>query len=416
MPEAKRPGPADPPHAASDEVDHLRGELKEQRATLDLVERDRDLLAEEVQFEHALYAAVVRQMPAGLVVVDALTGQFILRNDRAAHLWGRDPSGPPVLRFDELRGRRADGTVVAADEWPLARTIRTGESIDAEEISITRLDGGEAVLEISSTPVRDAAGRITAGVALLLDVTRRKEAEERLQRSESRLRAALHDHDVQLRESRHQIGNSLQIVSSLVGLEARRAADDAPRLLLHETESRILAMARLHEQIHKSHDLTRFDLDVYVRQVVERSRELYASVADHVVVVVEVAPVRLGLKSIVNCGLVVNELVSNSFRHAFPDGRAGRVSIVLREEGADMAELDIVDDGVGLPEAVTPAAARTLGLALADQLARQLGGSLSVERSAPSGTTARLRFPVGDASAEDRSSGPPSPPRRSRAE
>ena len=403
VPETKRPEPGDPSPSASDEIGHLRDELARQRKTLDLLERDRDLLTEEVELEDELYAAVVRQMPAGLVVVDALTGQFILRNDQAVRLWGHDPSGPGVQRFDELHGRRADGTRVTADEWPLARTIRTGESIDGEEVWITRVDGSEALLEISATPVRDAAGRITAGVALLLDVTLRKLAEERLERIETELRAAVTERDMLVREMRHQIGNNLQVVSSLLGFQARSVRNDETRLLLRESQSRILAMARAHDQIHHAPDVIRIDLDRYVRQVVDGVCELYQSHADRTVVVVEVAPVRLGFDAVVKCGLVVNELASNALKHAFPDGRAGRVSIVLREAAPGMVELEVADDGVGLPEAVDPATVQTVGLPLAGHLASELGGSLSVERSMPSGTTARVRFPVGDASVEDAS-------------
>ena len=402
MPAKTRAGSTGP-RPTSEELDSLRDEVEQQRATLEILERDRDLLEEEVQLEEKLYAAVVRQMPAGLVVVDALTGQFILRNDQAALLWGRDIGGPPVEGFDELRGRRPDGTVLASDEWPLARTIRTGESIEAEEVWITRVDGNEALLEISSTPVRDAAGRITAGVAIFLDATRRKRAEESVRRGEKWLRAALSEREALLRETRHRTGNTLQIVSSLVGLQASKAADDATRLLLRETEGRILVMARLHQQIQTSPDAHPFDLTRCVRLVVDQSRELYASVAGQTEVVLDVAAVQLGMDAIVRSGLVVSELVSNAFKHAFPGGRPGRVAVAVRETGAGMVEIEVTDDGVGVPAAFAVDAAPTLGLPLAEQLARQLGGSLCVERATPAGTAVRVCFPAGGASGEDAS-------------
>ena len=105
MPQPKGYGSAQAPDAAPDELDSLRDELERQRAKLEQAERDRALLTDEMQLEHALLDAVVRQMPAGLAVADALTGLFVLRNEQASLIWGRDPSGPLLERFEELRGR-----------------------------------------------------------------------------------------------------------------------------------------------------------------------------------------------------------------------------------------------------------------------------------------------------------------------
>ncbi len=387
MPQPKGYRSAQAPDAAPDELDRLRGELERQRANLEQAEHDRALLTDEVQLEHALLDAVVRQMPAGLAVVDAVTGLFILRNEQASRIWGRDPSGPPLERFEELRGRRADGTALAPDEWPLARTIRQGETVDGEEIWFTRLDGSEGVMEVSATPVRDADGRITAGVALLLDVTDRKRTGDRLQ-------SALAEREVLLREARHQVGNNLQVVSSLLGLQARATRDDESRKLVLESQSRIQAMAQAHEQISQAPDLTHVDLKLYVDQLVDGLRKLYVRQENPPVIAVEVEPLGLGLQTVINCGLVVNELVSNALKYAFTDGRAGRVSIEIREVVPGEVDLVVGDDGVGLPEAISPPTASTLGLPLANHLARQLGGSLDVERFPGGRSTFRVRFPI----------------------
>ncbi|MDP7340269.1 MAG: histidine kinase dimerization/phosphoacceptor domain -containing protein, partial [Vicinamibacterales bacterium] len=268
MPQPKGYGSAQAPDAAPDELDSLRDELERQRAKLEQAERDRALLTDEMQLEHALLDAVVRQMPAGLAVADALTGLFVLRNEQASLIWGRDPSGPLLERFEELRGRRADGTPLASDEWPLARSIHEGETVAGEEIWFTRFDGSEGVMEVSATPVRDATGRVTAGVALLLDVTDRKRTEERLQSAQA-------EREVLLREARHQVGNNLQVVTSLLGLQARATRDDESRKLVLESLSRIQAMAQAHEQISQAPDLAHIDLNLYIGQIVEGLRELY---------------------------------------------------------------------------------------------------------------------------------------------
>ncbi len=391
MPQPKGYGSAQAPDAAPDELDSLRDELERQRAKLEQAERDRALLTDEMQLEHALLDAVVRQMPAGLAVADALTGLFVLRNEQASLIWGRDPSGPLLERFEELRGRRADGTPLASDEWPLARSIHEGETVAGEEIWFTRLDGSEGVMEVSATPVRDATGRVTAGVALLLDVTDRKRTEERLQ-------SARAEREVLLREARHQVGNNLQVVTSLLGLQARATRDDESRKLVLESLSRIQAMAQAHEQISQAPDLAHIDLNLYIGQIVEGLRELYVRQENPPVIAVDVEPLSLGLNTVINCGLVVNELVSNALKYAFVDGRAGRVTIEMREAVPGEVELVVGDDGVGLPEAISPPTASTLGLPLANHLARQLGGSLRVDRSPGGGSTFRVRFPIQAAS------------------
>jgi len=398
VPQAKRPAAASGSEATPEQLGRLRGELERQRENLERAEHDRDMLSDEVALEHALLDAVVRQMPAGLAVVDAVTGQFVLRNDQASLIWGRDPSGPPLERFEELRGRRADGAPVAPDEWPLARAIQKGEVVDGEEILFTRLDDTEGIMEVSATPVRDAAGHITAGVALLQDVTERRQTEERLRQSEARLRSALEERELLLREARHEVRNNLQVITSLLGLQAR---NDEARKLLQASQSRIQAMAQAHEQIGDAPDLTRLDLDRYVRRIVDGLSELYSRPGDTLVVTVEVEPVQIGLDATVKCGLVVNELVSNALRHAFADGRAGRVTVALRGAAEGDIELVVSDDGVGLPEAVSPATASTLGLPLADHLVRQLGGTLQVESSPGAGATFRVRFSAQTASPTD---------------
>ena len=287
---------------------------------------------------------------------------------------------------------------MAPDEWPLARAIQKGEVVDGEEILFTRLDDTEGIMEVSATPVRDAAGHITAGVALLQDVTERRQTEERLRQSEARLRSALEERELLLREARHEVRNNLQVITSLLGLQAR---NDEARKLLQASQSRIQAMAQAHEQIGDAPDLTRLDLDRYVRRIVDGLSELYSRPGDTLVVTVEVEPVQIGLDATVKCGLVVNELVSNALRHAFADGRAGRVTVALRGAAEGDIELVVSDDGVGLPEAVSPATASTLGLPLADHLVRQLGGTLQVESSPGAGATFRVRFSAQTASPTD---------------
>ena len=153
-------------------------------------------------------------------------------------------------------------------------------------------------------------------------------------------------------------------------------------------------MSLLHEMLYKSANLARIDFASYIRDLCGQLLISYGSGASMVQVENRVSPIGLPLEQSVPCGLIVNELVSNAFKHGFPDGRSGRITVELFHNDDGALVLSVRDDGVGLPVDLDPSNNATLGLQLVSRLAAQLGGRLKVDRPGPGGTAIGVVFPV----------------------
>jgi two-component sensor histidine kinase len=209
---------------------------------------------------------------------------------------------------------------------------------------------------------------------ILRDVTARKVADQKI-------RDSLKEKEVLLKEIHHRVKNNLQIIHSLLNMQSRRSKD--PRILdaLRESQNRVRTMALIHERLYRSTDLSEIDFKEYISRLVG---ELYLSFgvnADQLRLELELQPVRLGIDIAIPCGLIVNELVSNSLKHGFPGGRRGRLklSLVAVEDGT--VRLAIGDDGAGLPADLDFRKTETLGLQLVCTLVDQLGGTIGLDRA-----------------------------------
>jgi PAS domain S-box-containing protein len=217
-------------------------------------------------------------------------------------------------------------------------------------------------------------GEPQAVQVILRDVTARKVADQKI-------RDSLKEKEVLLKEIHHRVKNNLQIIHSLLNMQSRRSKD--PRILdaLRESQNRVRTMALIHERLYRSTDLSEIDFKEYISRLVG---ELYLSFgvnADQLRLELELQPVRLGIDIAIPCGLIVNELVSNSLKHGFPGGRRGRLklSLVAVEDGT--VRLAIGDDGAGLPADLDFRKTETLGLQLVCTLVDQLGGTIGLDRA-----------------------------------
>jgi two-component sensor histidine kinase len=201
------------------------------------------------------------------------------------------------------------------------------------------------------------------------------------------IQAALHEKEILLREVHHRVKNNLQIISSLLNLQAARQPAEI-RILFAEANARIRSIALVHEQLHLAQDLGALDVARYLDAVAAGLLQTYGSPRTHVEV--KASPRTLSMDSAIPCGLIVNELVSNALRHAFPGDRPGKIEIRLTADNGGL-ELEVQDDGVGISPLVDVTHPGTMGLELVNALAHQLGGTFDVRRG--TGTVARVRFP-----------------------
>ncbi|PKN08721.1 MAG: hypothetical protein CVU73_05595 [Deltaproteobacteria bacterium HGW-Deltaproteobacteria-8] len=219
-----------------------------------------------------------------------------------------------------------------------------------------------------------------------MDITQRKLAEEEVRRS-------LHEKEILLKEIHHRVKNNLQIISSLLFLQAEYVIDPQDRSMFEESQKRISAMALVHEELYDSRDLSSVDMGDYVSRLVER---VVASSDTSVRMEFDVEDMRLPVTQSIPCGLVLNEMIMNAVKHAFKSGREGRLRVSLLRRGGQ-AELAVEDNGPGLPTDFNLESSATLGLTLITSLARQLGGSVLAEDLAQgleTGARFTLLFPA----------------------
>jgi two-component sensor histidine kinase len=208
-------------------------------------------------------------------------------------------------------------------------------------------------------------------------------------RAEEQILAALQEKEVLLQEIHHRVKNNLQVVSSLLNLQSRYIEDEKTLQMFRESQSRVKSMALIHERLYRSKDLAQIDFGEYVQTLTRDLFRSYQAQAGSVALKVDVQDVFLGVDTAIPCGLIINELVSNALKYAFPDDRDGQLCVELASDDGQYV-LAVRDNGVGLPDGLDIQSTETLGLRLVTTLVRQLRGT--VELRSDGGTEFEIRF------------------------
>ena len=228
---------------------------------------------------------------------------------------------------------------------------------------------------------RDENEEVAGIVGAFLDITERKHAEDQI-------KASLAEKDVLLKEIHHRVKNNLQIISSLLSLQSENIGSGDQEKTFRDSQNRIRSMALIHEKLYQSKDISRVDFAEYVRSLTAYLSRSYV-IGPGVTIVIDIEGVSLGIDMAIPCGLIINELVSNSLKYAFRDRQTGEVRIGLRRSGT-VFTLTIADNGPGLPPGVDFRDTPSLGLQLVNTLVEQLEGDIELDQS--HGTTYRITF------------------------
>lgn len=220
---------------------------------------------------------------------------------------------------------------------------------------------------------------------LLMDIAKRERAEEDL-------KAALQEKEVLLKEIHHRVKNNLQVISSLLSLQSEYAKDVQTLTMFKECQLRVRSMALIHDQLYHAKDLARVDFAEYAQNLTAYLLRSFGVYSDRIDLKITIGHVLLDVETAIPCGLILNELVSNCLKHAFPADQAGEIHIRLQATPEGQFTLMVRDNGVGFPPALDFRETESLGLQLVNTLASQLGGTLELERNG--GTTFSLTFPA----------------------
>jgi two-component system, chemotaxis family, CheB/CheR fusion protein len=239
---------------------------------------------------------------------------------------------------------------------------------------------GEKTLLLNARRIRRDEQETDTILLGIEDITQHRQTE--------RIAAALREKEVLLREVYHRVKNNLQIISSLLGLQADTIADEAVRALFGESQRRIQAMSLVHQRLYGSENLTSIDTRTYLQSLIGDLARMYDP-EGHIAFDIQ-AESNMNIDTAIPCGLMLTELVSNAFKYAFPEAQSGQIRVTLRPEAENRWLLVVEDNGIGLPSDIDITDTNSLGLTLVHDLASQLEGSVQVDRS--QGTMFTIHF------------------------
>ena len=265
--------------------------------------------------------------------------------------------------------------------------LSVGNPMDNKIHSIRYYDKGKLVGQLAlANSDRDYTDRDLAFIERLTDIyaiaINRYLAEEKIKQS-------LKEKEVLLREIHHRVKNNMQIISSLLSLQSNSMPKKKYSGIFKESQNRIISMALIHEKLYHSRDIEKIDFKEYIDDLVRslfQSYEVYGNIELRI----DVKDVFLGIDFAIPCGLILNELVTNSIKYGFPDGRKGLISIIIKSNETGYVELEVNDNGVGIPEDFDISKTKSLGLHLVTILSEQLNGEISFDRN--NGTKFMIKF------------------------
>ncbi len=318
---------------------------------------ERKLAEQSLQKQHAAIEAAID----GVAILDQ-TGRFTYLNATLAAMFGRTLGEMEALTWKDLiqpsETARFENEIFlqlqATGKWRgTLAARRANNSMFTAESSLTRIDGG--------------------GLAWVCrDITDRIESEQFILNS-------LREKEVLLKEIHHRVKNNMQIVSSLLSLQLDSLQDEKSRSLFMEAQGRISSMALVHEKLYQSNDLARINFTEYLQELTDNLTGALGARTRGIALRLEIAQVQLGIDTAIPCGLIINELASNAYKHGFPQGGPGEVTLTFERLEDNRLRLVVADNGRGIPAGFDFSRSKTLGMQLVHTLVRQLRGTIEIQ-------------------------------------
>ena len=336
--------------------------------------------------EHQRRLALVVKDSNDAIMVQDLEGNIISWNIGAERMygWNEDEAFKMNIRDiipEEKRKEALD--IVKKAEAAAAAEEEEEEEIPSFETQRVTKDGRILDVWMTVTKLVDDAGKITSVATTERDITKRKRAEEQIKTS-------LKEKEVLLNEVHHRVKNNLQIISSLLDMSSMQTRNQEAIELFRDSRNRVDSMALIHSQLYKSERLNQIDMEKHIQELSKRLLQIY-EMEKTITLDIKSADISLPITRAVPCALVLNELISNTLKHAYRAGQKGKIDISIQRSDGDTFSIKVKDDGIGIPEEIDIDKTNSLGLSLVRNLVfRQLSGKLYIRRNG--GTEVVIEF------------------------
>ena len=312
------------------------------------------------------YQALFNQAYVGIARI-SLEGNFIQANERLCNMLGY--SNEEIIKktvFDVTHSEDVDKSYHFLDEVKEGKREKYGFS----KRYISK-EGKKIDCNITVSIVRNKENKPDYFVTVFEDVTERN-------KSETELRESLLEKEILLKEVHHRVKNNLQVISSILNLQSAYIKDESVVNIFRESQNRIKSMSFIHESLYQTSTLSNINFSEYIRNLSNNLLHSYQVFDDLVNLEIKTDNISLNLDQAIPCGLILNELISNTLKHAFPYKKKGKVTVSIKQNKQKVT-LQINDNGIGLDKKFSIEKVETLGLQLVDSLVKQLNGTIKIE-------------------------------------
>ncbi|TGN13207.1 PAS domain S-box protein [Leptospira ilyithenensis] len=332
-------------------------------------------MQEELRGSEERFAAIFKASPMGMAVTRYTDGVYVSVNKAFCQLF--------EYRRDEIIGKSTKQTQhwwISEERDRLLEILRDTGRIEGEEMKIRKKSGDVADILVFVEQI------VISGEKYLLsinhDITAKKHVEAELQKS-------LDEKEILLKELQHRVKNSLNVVSNLLGFELNHIKDEDTKRIFLNAQSRIHSMSKIYERLYRSSAIDRLDLHLYIKDLIDSFSEMYAINSKKIQFSVKLEKIQLDLKRALPVGLILNELITNALKYAYPNDHKGEIRVHLNQV-SDHVNLVVSDDGCGLSKTTNPSEANTLGFMLVKNLTEQIDGVVSTISNPNEGLTVIL--------------------------
>ncbi|RFT15697.1 MAG: diguanylate cyclase/phosphodiesterase (GGDEF & EAL domains) with PAS/PAC sensor(s) [Candidatus Saccharicenans subterraneus] len=341
-------------------------------------EISRERISERIKQESDNYYKALLEATPDMVVITDTDGYITYASESTARFLGYNMA-------EELLGKNNQELFAPED---LEKIQQAGSFIGEYGFlgpiiaSVVKKSGEKRTVEINSSQVR-ISGQLVAYIGIMRDITERLNLE-------NELRQILIEKEILIREVHHRVKNNLQLIHSLLRLQAQYHSSSEVRIALKDTLGRIRSIALIYESLLRSTRLDRIHLDRYLEKIVSHALSLYRQDGREIRIEQRLDEVQVDLALAHPCGLIVSELISNALKHAFNGRKEGTIRISLEKANGRQVVLTVSDDGKGLPENFDPKGSTSFGWQIIHDLVKQLKGTMSCKSG--QGTEVRVIF------------------------